>query len=89
MDFNEHNRYLIFLVVETLFIRVLLSVPYQWRHQDVENGFELQVLSYFSMTIHELSLLLQLLDVDVAGPNERREDTYKGVESGDVCVQVL
>lgn len=66
VDVDIYNSHLILLIVEALFVGVFLSVSHQRRYQDVQNRLKLQELPHFAVTIYKLSLLLQLLDVDVA-----------------------
>lgn len=68
IDFNKDGGYLILIVQDAFFV-LLVTIPNHRWYEDVENRFKLYVASHFSMSINELSFLLKLLDIDVAGPD--------------------
>lgn len=67
--FNENNADFIFFIINGLLVQILFPVTYQRWNKYVQDRFEFQELSDFSMTVHKLGFLLQLLNIHISRPN--------------------
>lgn len=68
MKLNYDNRDLPLLILDVLLARSKLF-PNKIRDHDVKNRFKLQETAHLFVAIYELSFLLKLLDINVAGPD--------------------
>jgi len=69
LDIDKDNCHLTFFFTEVL-LALSDLVPDQAGNEDVQDALELEERSHSSVSVHELGLLLQLLDVDVAAPDQ-------------------
>ena len=79
MDIYKHSCNFSFLIREILFSLSDL-VSYKRWYQDIEDGLKLQESPDFSMSINKLGLLFELLTVNIARPDDSREDSDKSIE---------
>ena len=88
VDLDENHGDLWFLFCN-IFLSKFDFVSDQRGYKDVENLLEFDVAPHFSVAIDELGFFLELLDVNIPGPNESCEDSYCCAESRNKSVELL
>jgi hypothetical protein len=79
-DLDVDYSYLSFFV-NVILLAQLDLVPDHLRHKHVQDRFQLDEVSYFSVSIHELGLFLQFLDVNIGTPDNSHENPDRSIEA--------
>jgi len=87
MNRNKDNRNLSLLLGYIPLKPQLISHKPMNKH--VQNGPEFLIISYNSMTINKLRLLIKLLKIHIRRPNQSRKDVDCGRESLDIGIHFL
>ena len=74
VDVDKYHRDFALLIRE-VFLAASDFVSHKRWHQDIQDALELQEVSYLAVAIDELGLFFQLLDVNIAGPDDGGEDS--------------